>query len=186
VSAAEFYVVQDTSTKQCRVVEQKPTGGQIVVVGSGNQAYATEDEADSAMRSASMCNQAAQATPATPGSAGTRAMTTVPAGTMTVANYYKQSVNDPSNAKVGTIEDVLITDKGEIKALVIGVGGFLGVGEKDVIVPFEAVKGSTKDNKWTLVMNATKDELKAAQAFKYDRTKMTWMKDESSSTTGAR
>jgi len=186
-SAAEFYVVQDTTTKQCRVVEQKPTGGQIVVVGSGNQAYATKDEADAAMRSAGMCNQAAQATPrGAPAAAGTHAMSDVPAGSMTVANYYKQSVYDPSNAKVGTIEDVLITDQGQIRGLVIGVGGFLGVGEKDVIVPFEAVKGSNKDNKWTLVMSATKDELKAAQGFKYDRTKMTWMKDQSSSTTGSR
>jgi sporulation protein YlmC with PRC-barrel domain len=182
--AAEFYVVQDTTTKQCRVVEQKPSDAQVLIVGSGNQAYGTKAEADAAMRTASICNQAAQATPG--GAANARAMSEVPAGTMTIANYYKQNVYDPSNNKIGAIEDVLITDQGQMKALVIGVGGFLGVGEKDVVVPLEAVKGSNKDNKWTLVMNATKDELKAAQGFKYDRTKTTWVKEEASNTTGSR
>ena len=183
-SAAEFYVVQDSTTKQCRVVEQKPSDAQILIVGSGKQVYDTKDEADAAMRSASMCNQAAQATPV--GAATPRAMSEAPAGTMTMANYYKQNVYDLSNNKIGTIEDVLITEQGQMKALVIGVGGFLGMGEKDVIVPFEAVKGSNKDNKWTVVMNATKDELKAAQGFKYDRTKMTWMREEASTTTSSR
>jgi sporulation protein YlmC with PRC-barrel domain len=183
-SAAEFYVVQNTTTKQCSVVEQKPTDLKILIVGSGNQVYATKDEADAAMRSASICNQAAQAAPG--GAANMHAMSEVPVGTMTVANYYKQSVYDPSDNKIGAIEDVLITDKGQMKALVIGVGGFLGIGEKDVIVPFEAVRGSSKDNKWTLVMEATKEELKAAQGFKYDRTKTTWVKEETSNTTGSR
>jgi hypothetical protein len=35
-------------------------------------------------------------------------------------------------------------------------------------------------------MNATKDELKAAQGFKYDRTKTTWVKEEASTTKGSR
>jgi len=183
-SAAEFYVVQDTTTKQCRVVEQKPSDAQILIVGSGNQVYASKAEADSAMRGASMCNQATDATPA--GVANAHAMSEAPAGTITVANYYKQNVYDPSNNKLGAIEDVLVTEQGQMKALVIGVGGFLGIGEKDVIVPFEAVKATNKDNKWTLVMNTTKDELKTAQSFKYDRTRTTWVKEEASTATGSR
>jgi PRC-barrel domain len=39
---------------------------------------------------------------------------------------------------------------------VIGVGGFLGVGEKDVSVPFNAVKWTTKDKKNYLTLNTTK------------------------------
>src|SRR5712671_2352157 len=127
------------------------------------------------VKCSSICYQAAQATPV--GAANAHAMSDVPSGTMTVANFYKQNIYDASNNKIGVIEDVLITEQGQTKALVIGVGGFLGIGEKDVIVPFEAVKGSNKDNKWTLVMNATKDELKAAQGFKYDRTRTTWVKE---------
>src|SRR5712671_4801878 len=51
-SAAEFYVIQDATTKQCRVVDQKPSDAPILVIGSGNQVYTTKDEADAAMRSA--------------------------------------------------------------------------------------------------------------------------------------
>ena len=47
------------------------------------------------------------------------------------------------------------------------VGGFLGAGEKDVAVPFEAVHPTMKDKKWWLVMNTTKDSLKSAPGFKY-------------------
>src|SRR5437867_94514 len=60
-AAAEFYVVQDTSSKQCRVVEQKPTGSTLIVVGGESRTYATEGEAEAAMKNESACNQTAQA-----------------------------------------------------------------------------------------------------------------------------
>jgi hypothetical protein len=53
----------------------------------------------------------------------------------------------------------------------VGAGGFIGMGEKDVIVPFNAVQFKTKDNnKWYPVMNTTKDALKNAPGYKYDNT----------------
>jgi PRC-barrel domain len=39
------------------------------------------------------------------------------------------------------------------KALIVGFGGFVGVGEKDLAVPFNAVKITTKDTKTCLIMN---------------------------------
>jgi hypothetical protein len=72
--------------------------------------------------------------------------------------------------------DVLVDREGKATALIIGVGGFLGMGEKDVAVPFGAVQVTSKDNnKWYLVMNSSKDALKSAKGFKYDRNAMTWM-----------
>jgi hypothetical protein len=72
--------------------------------------------------------------------------------------------------------DVLVDRAGKATALIIGVGGFLGMGEKDVAVPFDAVQVASKDNnKWYLVMNSNKDALKSAKGFKYDRNAMTWM-----------
>lgn len=53
-------------------------------------------------------------------------------------------------------------------ALIVGVGGFLGAGEKDVAVPFDAVHPTMKDKKWWRVMTTTKDSLKSAPGFKYD------------------
>jgi sporulation protein YlmC with PRC-barrel domain len=113
-------------------------------------------------------------------------MTSIPGDSVTVTHWYKQNVYDPSDNKIGEIMDVLVERDGKVAALVIGVGGFLGMGEKDVLVPFNAVRATTKDNnKWYMVMNSTKDALKSAKGFKYDRNAMTWIAEDAPATTGA-
>jgi sporulation protein YlmC with PRC-barrel domain len=189
--AADFYVVQETSTKQCRVAEQRPTGPAVVIVGA-ERSYSSQAEAEAALKASSICNQTTAQAPgggnttaqapagggATVGVGGdTKIMTDVPPNSMPVTNYYKQNVYDPGNNKIGEVDDVLLGADGKINALVIGVGGFLGIGEKHVIVPFNAVKADRKDNKWQLMMNSSKDELKAAPGFKYDRTNTVWVKE---------
>ena len=108
----------------------------------------------------------------------TEMMSSVPASSKTVTDWYKQDIYDPSNSKIGKIDDVLVSDSGQVNALIVGVGGFLGAGEKDVAVPFNAVKWTTKDNKNYLTMAATKDELKSAQGLKYDSDKTAWVPDK--------
>jgi sporulation protein YlmC with PRC-barrel domain len=179
--AADFYVVQDTATKQCRVAEQRPTGPAVVIVGA-ERSYSSQAEAEAALKASSICNQTTAQAPAgggaTVGVGGdTKIMTDVPPNSMPVTNYYKQNVYDPANNKIGEVDDVLLDADGKINALVIGVGGFLGIGEKHVIVPFNAVKADRKDSKWQLMMNSSKDELKAAPGFKYDRTNTVWVKE---------
>ena len=105
-------------------------------------------------------------------------MSSVPTSSKTVTDWYKQDVYDPSNSKIGKIDDVLVSQAGQVDALVVGVGGFLGAGEKDVAVPFSAIKWTTKDNKNYLTMSATKDDLKAAQGLKYDSDKTAWLPDK--------
>ena len=102
-------------------------------------------------------------------------MSAAPSESWTVANYYKQDLYDPKETKIGKIDDVLVDKSGKITGLVVGVGGFLGVGEKDVIVPFTAVKNTKKDNKWWLTLDETKDGLKTAPGFSYDSASTTWV-----------
>ena len=104
-------------------------------------------------------------------------MTSVPSNSYTVTDWYKQNVYDNNNTKVGEIMDVLVSRDGHASALIIGVGGFLGAGEKDVAVNFDAVKKTTKDNTIYLTMNVTKDELKSAPGFTYDKQTTTWVPD---------
>jgi sporulation protein YlmC with PRC-barrel domain len=54
------------------------------------------------------------------------------------------SVYNDKNESVGSINDLLTDKSGNIKAVVIGVGGFLGVGEHLVAVPFDKVKFVTE------------------------------------------
>jgi len=102
-------------------------------------------------------------------------MSSVPAQSVTVTDWYKQSVYDPANSKIGEIMDVLLSADGKVNALIIGVGGFLGMGEKDVAVPFGAVKHTVKDGKVYLTLDTTKDALKAAPGLKYDRATTSWV-----------
>ena len=102
-------------------------------------------------------------------------MTAAPPESWTVTNYYKQNVYDPKEAKIGSVDDVLVDKSGKVTGLVVGVGGFLGAGEKDVIVPFTAVKTQKKDDKWWLTLDETKDSLKSAPGFSYDKASTTWV-----------
>jgi len=117
---------------------------------------------------------AALAQPAPTVSGPAKIFTTLPAGT-TVTNFYKQNVYDPTDHKIGDVDDLLIDKEGRVTAMIVGVGGFLGIGEKDVAVPFSAVHASQKNNKWYLVLNTTKDALKTAPGFTYDKTRTTWV-----------
>ena len=109
---------------------------------------------------------------------GAITMSAAPSDSWTVTNYYKQSVYDPKQTKIGDVDDVLVDKAGKVTGLVVGVGGFLGAGEKDVIVPFTAVKTEKKNDKWWLTLDQTKDELKSAPGFKYDKASTTWVPDK--------
>jgi sporulation protein YlmC with PRC-barrel domain len=123
--------------------------------------------------------QATQTLTATSNAPPVQVLTNIPANAATITHWYKQNVYDPSDNKIGDIQDVLIDkDDGKVVALIVAVGGLLGAGEKNVAVPFKAVQFKTKDNnKWYAVMNATKDSLKNAPGFKYDRNATAWVAD---------
>jgi sporulation protein YlmC with PRC-barrel domain len=112
---------------------------------------------------------------ATTGVAMSQTLTALPTNAMTVTNWYKQNVYDPSDAKIGEIVDVLVNKEGKIDAFIVSVGGFLGIDAKDVAVPFSAVRATMKNDKWYLTMNATKDALKSASGYKYDSDRLTWV-----------
>jgi len=113
-------------------------------------------------------------TATSPNASQAQVLTTLPQNVATITNYYKQNVYDTSDAKIGEISDVLVNKEGKVDAFMISVGGFLGIREKDVAVPFDAIRSTEKDGKRYLTMNATKDALKNAHGYKFDKTKSTW------------
>lgn len=72
---------------------------------------------------------------------------------------------DEQGEAIGDINDVVINADGGAEALVIGVGGFLGLGEKDVAVGFDRVSFSDRDGQRIIVVSATKEDLEAAPEF---------------------
>lgn len=50
------------------------------------------------------------------------------------------------NSKIGDINEVIVDRKGQVRAIVIGVGGFLGIGEKNVAIPWDKVQWNVGGN----------------------------------------
>ena len=108
------------------------------------------------------------------------------------------NVYNDNNDKIGDIQELIVDKSGKVENVVLGVGGFLGMGEHYVAVPMEKLKwvdepvrtsstSATPADKSTVgtntrparaanekwypdhaVFNATKDQLKAMPQFKYD------------------
>ena len=77
-----------------------------------------------------------------------------------------KTVYDSADNSLGDINDVVWTDDGKLQGVVVGVGGFLGIGEKNVAVNYDAFNISTDENgNKKLVLDATSDELAAAPEF---------------------
>ena len=79
------------------------------------------------------------------------------------------NITNQKDETIGEISDLAIKNN-QVDALILSVGGFLGMGEHYVAVSPASVKVSlNKDNKWVATMNTTKDALKAAPEFKYPK-----------------
>jgi sporulation protein YlmC with PRC-barrel domain len=93
-------------------------------------------------------------------------------------------VYNDQNEKLGEINELIISRSGQIAGAVIGVGGFLGMGEHDVLVSMDKLKFSNEPGKTTTgteksdrndrqwypdraVLSANKDQLKQMPEFKY-------------------
>ena len=89
------------------------------------------------------------------------------------------SVKNEANESIGSINEVVLTKDGKVAAVIIGVGGFLGIGEREVAVNFQSLRLSRDtNNNLVVTMNATKDSLKAAPAW-------TWSNERAGSTVPA-
>ncbi|MGE0007985.1 MAG: PRC-barrel domain-containing protein [Parvibaculaceae bacterium] len=81
-------------------------------------------------------------------------------------SFIGSAVYTSTDENIGDINDMIFDDKGDIQAVVIGVGGFLGMGEKDVALPLDKIT-VTKDenNAVKLTVQATREDLERAPAF---------------------
>ncbi|OCP00314.1 MULTISPECIES: PRC-barrel domain-containing protein [unclassified Ensifer] len=84
------------------------------------------------------------------------------------STYMGQTVYNAGDESIGEINDLIIKKDGAVEAAVIGVGGFLGIGEKNVAVPFDRITIAEQPNTDDLKLTTTEtaDTLKAAPEFK--------------------
>ncbi len=106
-------------------------------------------------------------TPA-PAATGDQAAAVKPAEGALATNIIGETVyngtgDDAEN--IGDVNDLVLDDKGMVKSVVVGVGGFLGVGEKNVEMSYDKIDWAEKDGDRWIVVAATKDELDQLPAF---------------------
>lgn len=74
------------------------------------------------------------------------------------------SVVNEAGDTVGKIDDIIVGPDGKAPFVVLSVGGFLGVGDKLVALPYEQMRTNGKK---IVLPGATKDSLKSLPQFKY-------------------
>lgn len=174
---------QDTTkpaTDQTQTMEQQPgmTGDDATGTTPGDTAAnptttPTEDTAQTPA-TGTATEDTAQ-TPATPTedtaqapAAGGDYLTAQSDEQISANTYIGQSVYNSSDESIGKISDLIMAKTGGVDAAIIGVGGFLGIGEKWVAVPFEkiAITQVPDSDDVKLTTTETAESLQAAPEFK--------------------
>lgn len=110
---------------------------------------------------------------------------TPPTATTSASPYYMRQADEmrasqligtnvvnTANDTVGEINEVVLSKDGKVAAVIVGVGGFLGMGEREVALAFSSLRLTHNgDGKVVITVNATKDSLKAAPEWKWDTMK---------------
>jgi hypothetical protein len=91
-------------------------------------------------------------------------ITTLTRGWSAKKQILGKPVYNDHNERVGDVDDIIIAPDKSLSYAIIGVGGFLGLGERYVAIPFNQFKSG--DGKYVLP-GATKDTLKAISTFDY-------------------
>jgi sporulation protein YlmC with PRC-barrel domain len=94
---------------------------------------------------------------------------------LALSDLYNRDVYDAQDKKIGSVKDGLFNQEGKLNSIILGVGGVLGMGEKDVGVPFNAIKIKVKDGKRYLATDMTKEALDTAPAYTYDHSSGQWV-----------
>lgn len=94
-----------------------------------------------------------------------------PNQTWLAINFFGAPVKNADGEEIGDINNLLVDSDGRVRAVIVGTGGVLGVGEKDIAVPFSKLAVSqSKSGAREFVLNAPRSELKRAPAFTQTET----------------
>lgn len=114
--------------------------------GSGSTTSGSPAMQPGATGSSSMNSPSTGASPSTGSAAMNQGgsqgqfMTRMEANQMMASDLIGTRVVSTNNESIGDINDVVVDRNGQVMAVVVGVGGFLGIGEKDVAVPFNSLE----------------------------------------------
>ncbi len=94
-------------------------------------------------------------------------------GQMRASTLIGLNVKNTANETIGEINELILDKEGKVAAVVIGVGGFLGMGQREVAVEYRSLDikydagAMTETGATTVTLDATKDTLKRAPEWKW-------------------
>ena len=83
------------------------------------------------------------------------------------SEFIGETVRNGKGDEIGSVDDLILNRGNKVLYAVISVGGFLGIGDKLVAVPFQDLKFGAKDVKGVVIYDTSKAQLKAQPAFTY-------------------
>jgi sporulation protein YlmC with PRC-barrel domain len=92
-------------------------------------------------------------------------------GQMSGSALIGAKIHNDQKETVGSINDVYLDDSGKVQAVIVSVGGFLGVGAKTVAVKWDDIKYDKDGKSLMLTTSLTADALKAMPDYKTERQK---------------
>lgn len=95
-------------------------------------------------------------------------MDSVPADGIQASELISADIKTNDEEDVGSVTDLIIDKDGKVAAVVVGVGGFLGMAEKDVAISWDEVtmsRDSENSDELDLRINMTRDDLHAAPSY---------------------
>ncbi len=76
------------------------------------------------------------------------------------------NVHSAAEENIGSVNDLVVGPNGNVTGAVIGVGGFLGIGEKNVAISYDDMRLESEDDEVVVRLAATKAELEAAPDYR--------------------
>ena len=89
-----------------------------------------------------------------------------PGNALLVTEFLGKAVYGPGKQKVGTISNLLVETTGRVTGVVLDLGGFLGIGSKEVAISFEALFPVREDEQEAFLVEMSKAQLATAPTFK--------------------
>jgi sporulation protein YlmC with PRC-barrel domain len=146
--------------------QQPPAAVEPAAPAMQGEAPALSDPAKPADSAEAPAATPEKAAPPAAVAADSQFITTQTAQQQLASAWIGKTVYNTADENLGDVNDILIGANGQVDGIVLGVGGFLGMGEKNVAVPFNAVTANTDaDGRVKLTVNLTKDQLDAAPDF---------------------
>lgn len=118
------------------------------------------------------------ATSADAGAASGTYLTEQAATQVAASDYMGQSIYNAEDKSIGNVNDLIMEENGGVVAAVVGVGGFLGIGEKNVAIPMDKLMVTREDNSVRLTTTETAESLQSAPKF------MTLAEQQTAATSG--